>query len=213
MPTKEPIEYSLVPRSVAEGASWVTLTLHNVGDQELEDLSVVLHSLDTYAINVMGTGTYVAQLPPDSEEIRYFQGSFQGTGELYISVDGQSDGKAFHWESPGITVQVGRQPAELVSLLALREPHARFGDPIKIEATVRGLATSLNLVLEFWVETPSGEMRSLDKLGIGELLAGEDKAFQQEITPDEEGIYILHAYLYQGPRRIGHRTEYLSVSL
>jgi hypothetical protein len=213
MPTKKPIEYRLVPRSVAEGASWVTVTLHNTGDQTLQDLSIGLHSLDTYAIHVMGTGTYIAELPSGSEEVRYFQGSFQASGELYISADGQFDGDGFHWESPGITVQVGGQPAELVSLLALREPHARLGEPIKIEARVRGLVTSLNLVLEFWAETPSGEMRSLDKLGIGELLAGEDKAFQQEIIPDEQGVYILHGYLYQGPQRIGHRTEYLSISL
>jgi hypothetical protein len=169
--------------------------------------------LDTYNIRIFGMGTYIANLMPDAEEIRYSQGSFEGTGELYISVDGQAGEEPFHWESPAILVGGGVQPAELVSLLALREPRARLGEPIELEARVRGLATSLNLILEFWAETPGGEMRSLDKFGIGELLADEEETFHQEITPDEEGIYILHAYLYQGARRIGHRTEYLSISL
>jgi hypothetical protein len=34
-----------------------------------------------------------------------------------------------------------------------------------------------------------------------------------EMTPDEEGLYVLHAYLYDGPERIGHEIEHLSISL
>jgi len=52
----------------------------------------------------------------------------------------------------------------------------------------------------------------LDKRGI-RLGHGEEAHYRQTFTPEEEGIYILHAYLFEGPRRIDHRREYVSVSL
>jgi hypothetical protein len=78
---------------------------------------------------------------------------------------------------------------------------------------VRGLVTSVSLVLEFWAEVPSGEFRSLAKEGMGRLAAGEEARHTVEITPGEQGLYVLHAYLYQGARRIGHQIEYLSIAL
>ena len=68
-------------------------------------------------------------------------------------------------------------------------------------------------MIEFWVDMPAGESKSLVKEGLGHLSAREVVQPTVDLTPEEEGIYVLHAYLYDGPRRIGHEIEYLSVSL
>jgi hypothetical protein len=191
----------------------MALRLKNVGDQVLSGLEVKLESLDTGCIRVFGRGTDLPRLEPGQEQMRDFQASLRGTGEVYVSIEGDINGERFHWETPSMSIQVGGQPAELVSLFALGEPRARLGEPITCEATVRGLVTNVSLVLEFWAEMPSGELRSLAKEGIGRLVEGEQARFTTEITPREQGLYVLHAYLYHGARRIGHRVEYLSIAL
>ncbi|HDQ71516.1 MAG TPA: hypothetical protein ENN19_05395 [Chloroflexi bacterium] len=191
----------------------MTVSLQNVGEDELKGLDVNVYSLDTYAIMVMGTGALIPILKQGQEETRNFQVSAEMTGEIYVAFDGFRDGARFHWETPAISIQVDGQPAELVRLLVLSEPYAPLGEPITCEAHVRGLTKSENLVLEFWVETPSETFESPDKMGLGILEEGEEERRTFEITPEEEGIYILHAYLYQGARRIGHQTAYLSISL
>lgn len=208
-----PIEYEVRPKAVAEGMRWLTLSLKNIGNRELKDLDVRLNSLDTYSILVRGLGELIPTLEPGEEEELPFHVSAQTTGRVYVVLNGRKNGRRFHWESPEIFIRVGEQPAELVSLFALTEPHARLGEPIKCEATVRGLIASAGLVWEFWAEVPGGEFKSLAKGGVGALDAGEEARYTFEITPDREGIYVLHAYLYQGARRIDHRTEYLSISL
>lgn len=214
MATRHPIEYTLEPRSVPKpGVYWLTLRLTNIGDQVLSGLDIQLNSLDTGCIRVLGQSTYLLRIEPGQEQVRDFQASILNTGEVYVSIEGDSDGEHFHWEAPSIPVRVGGLPAELVSFFALSEPEAPLGEPITCEATVRGLVTSASLVLEFWAETPDGELRSLDKTGIGRLAEGEQSRYTVTLTPREQGIYVLHAYLYQGARRIGHRVEYLSIAL
>jgi len=57
---------------------------------------------------------------------------------------------------------------------------------------------SKNLGLEFWAETPRGETQSLAKMGTETLAAGEQQRYTVTFTPEEEGGYILHVYLYDG---------------
>jgi len=213
MPIRDFIEYDLAPRAFTSGVRWLSLRLKNLGTSTLTDLDVQLNSLDTYSIRVLGTGTSVPRLDPGEEEARRFQTSVERTAEVYASLDGRKDGEPFHWASAGIRLVVDEQPAELVSLFALTEPYATPGEPITCEAIVRGLATTVSLVLEFWVETPHGEFQSLAKEGIGKLAEGQERRYHFEITPDEAGIYVLHAYLYEGAWRIGHQIEYLSIAL
>ncbi len=213
MPTKYPIEYELTPRAIPRGARWLTLSLKNIGEDELKGLDVNVYSLDTYAIMVMGTGDLIPLLEPGQEETRNFQISAEMTGEIYVAFDSFKDDTHFHWETPAISIEVDGQPAELVRMLALSEPYARLGEPITCEVHVRGLTKSENLVLELWVETPSQTFESLDKMGLGILDADEERRHTFEITPEEEGIYILHAYLFQGDQRIGRQMEHLSISL
>jgi len=213
MARRHSIEYEVSPRSVEAGVRWLTLKLKNLGAEDLTMLEVRLNSLDTQSLNVFGTGSYLSALKAGEEKEVFFQVSAHTTGSVYVTLDGQKKDRPWRWESPGISVSVGEDVAELVSLFALTEPYPILGEEITCEAIVRGLAPSRNLVLEFWAQTPSGEFRSLAKEGMGFLGADEEARHIFEITPEEEGIYILHAYLYDGARRIGHQTEYLSMTI
>jgi hypothetical protein len=202
---------------------WLALHLRNLSDSPLTDLDVRLNSLDTYAIRIFGTGLFLPRIEPGDKETRYFRASVEGTAEVYASLDGLKSGQPFHWESAGIPLVVDEQPADLVSLVALPGPRPAayrngeawpmLGEPITCEAIVRGLATTVDLVLEFWVEAPGGELKSLAKEAIGKLVKGQERRYRFEVTPEKEGIYILHAYLYEGAWRIGHQMEYLSIAL
>lgn len=119
MAIKYPLEYELTPKSIATGRHWVTLSLQNIGAQDLTGLDASLNSLDAYSISVLGTGSYISILSPNERRELPFQVSANRTGSLYVTVDGWQDGERFHWESPGIPVTVGAEVAELVSLFAI----------------------------------------------------------------------------------------------
>jgi len=213
MPMRKPFQYALAPQRIAAGQRWLSLRLKNIGNETLEQLDVRLNSLDAYSLDVYGAGSYIENLDPGEETVRHYQVTAEMTGNLYASIDGRQDGEPFHWESPAIQVTVGQQAAELLSFFALTQPHVLLGNPIECEATIRGLTTSQRLVIEFWVETPVRTFESLDKQGLGQVAADETVRHTTQFTPEHEGIYILHAYLYDGTKRIGHQTEYLSISL
>lgn len=191
----------------------MTLELKNVGEEKLVNLDVRLNSLDAYNIEVQGNGLHIEALQPDEEETWPVQVWIEGSGSVYATIDGRRAEEPFHWESPPMRLSATGERAEIMSLFALSRPHARLGEPIACEATVRGIEFSQGLILEFWVETPRGEFKSLAKEGLDALGPGEVVRHTFEVTPKEEGIYALHAYLYDGPHRIGHRREYLSISL
>jgi len=212
MTIKYPIEYELTPKNVATGTRWVTLTLKNISDESLTGLDVRLNSLDAYGLNVYGTGSYVSILSPNEEKEIPFQVSANRTTSVYTSVDGWRDGNPFHWESPAILITVGEEVAELVSLFAMTEPYPPAKKTIKCEATVRGLAESEGLRLEFWADTPGGEFEELATVETAELDTGETARYTAEITVEERGSYTVYAYLYDGMRRIGRKTEHIYVT-
>lgn len=211
MPNKYPLEYELTPDSVDTGQHWITLRLKNIGAQELTGLDVNLNSLDVYSVGVLGTGTYVSSLSPNEERQLPFQISANRTGSVYVTIDGWREGARFHWESPSIPITVGAEVAELVSLFAMTEPHSVVGERIHMEARVRGLSAGRGLSLEFWADTPSGEFEELAIVETKELELGEEATYSAEITPEEEGLYTLYAYLYDGVRRIGREVETIRV--
>jgi len=211
MAIRYPIEYDLSPKSVDVGMRWLTLTLKNIGAQTLMALDVRLNSLDVYSINVYGTGSYISILKPGEEEVLAFQASANYTASVYVSLDGWKDGERFHWESPAIPVIVGEEVAELATVFAMTEPYPIRGEMIRCEATIRGLTESEGLDLEFWAETPGGEFQELATIETKELAAGEQARYAAEITPEEEGLYTLYVYLYDGVRRIGREVEYVYV--
>jgi hypothetical protein len=211
MTVKHPIEYELVPRNVNAGMRWLTLRLKNVGETNLIGLDAKLNSLDAYDIHVHGAGSYVAVLKPGEEETVPFQTLATATGKVYASLDGWQGAALFHWESPRITVNVGEDVAKLISLFALTQPYTHKGQRIRFEAVLRGTAQSERLRLEFWAETPSGEFIELGKVETQALSANEQARYSAEITPEEEGMYTIYAYLYDGAKRIGHELEQVYV--
>jgi hypothetical protein len=211
MSIKYPLEYELTPSSIDTGRHWMTLSLKNIGTQDLTGLDINLNSLDAYSISVLGTGSYVSILKPDESRELPFQVSANRTGSLYVTLDGWQDGQRFHWESPGMPVTVGAESAELVSLFAMTEPYSVIGERVRCEATVRGLSDSEGLKLEFWADTPGGEFEELAIVETKALSVGEEATYAAEIAPDQDGLYTIYAYLYDGVRRIGREVEYVYV--
>jgi hypothetical protein len=213
MAAKFPIEYEISPRSIRAGRSWLAVSLKNVSEDALTGLNVRLNSLDTYAIDIEEEATFVSSLDPDEGEEFHFQVAAQQSGGLYISVDGRWAGEPFHWESPSRRIAVGDEIAELVSVFAVSERHPRVGEPVTIEATLRGLTIARGLIIEFWVESPRGESIAVDKTATDPLSPGETATYKADpFVPEEEGIYVIHAYLFDDTRRVGHKTDYLSIT-
>ncbi|MBS3783206.1 MAG: hypothetical protein KGY78_02050 [Anaerolineae bacterium] len=214
MAAKFPIEYEIYPKSIRAGKSWLAVSLKNVSEDALTGLNVRLNSLDTYAIDVQEDAKFTSSLDADEGRELHYQVAARQSGGIYLSADGRWAGEPFHWESPSRRVAVGDELAELVSVFALSEPHPRPGESITIEATLRGLTTASGLILEFWVETPSGESISVDKTATDLLNLGQTATYKSDpFVPDEQGIYVIHAYLFDDTRRIGHERDYLSVAV
>ena len=89
----------------------------------------------------------------------------------------------------------------------LSHPYTTIGKTLSVEATIKGLRKSTGLKLEFWVETPSGKFEEQAIIDIKELSDGKEARYSAEFTPKEMGYYTIYAYLYDGKRRIGHRTD------
>ena len=212
MRTKFPFEYELTPKDVDRGMHWLTLRLRNVDTKVLTALDVKLNSLDDYNISIVGTGAYISALELQEEAERSFQISSDLTSRVYASVDGRQGDERFHWETPGILITVGEEVTELVSVFAMTEPYPSPGEVIRCEANLRGLTDGEgDLLLEFWAEMPSGEFEELVALETDALAAEEEATYAVELEPEEEGSYRVHAYLYDGPRRIGHQVDHVYV--
>ena len=89
----------------------------------------------------------------------------------------------------------------------MTEPYPHLGERIRFEAILQGSSDSERLRLEFWAETPSGEFMELVKVETETLSAGEQAQYSAEIVPEQEGMYTIYAYLYDGAKRIGHELE------
>jgi hypothetical protein len=209
MRLKYPLEYELQPKSIPAGTRWLTVNLKNVGTQTLTGMDVNLNSFDTYSMSVFGTGSYVSVLESGDERLLSFQVSALYSTSLYISIDGWKDGESFHWESPYIPVTVGKEAAELVSLFAMTEPYPALKKKITVEATIRGLTQTEGLDLEFWATTPSGDFEELATVETKALSPDEEVTYSAEITPEEQGMHTIYAYLYDDGRRIARETEYV----
>jgi len=166
-----------------------------------------VHTLDSYSINVLGTGQHVSTLRPEDETVIPFQIEAAVTGEVYASVSALTSEGPISVDSPWVTVNVVGNVAELVSVFAITMPYTPMGQPVKIEATVKGLSLSENLDLEFWVRKPAGDVVVLCRIAIGKLSGGEQQRYSTELIPREEGFHTIHAYLYDHNKRIGLKSD------
>jgi hypothetical protein len=208
MRTKYPIEYELSPTEMDQGTHWLTLKLKNIGSETLRELDLQLHSLDTLTLYfpVYGSGHYLAELKPDEEKKVVFRVNSYGSTSVYAAIKALKDGNYFWWES-GWTYIYVEEKAELERLLVLSHPYTTIGKTLSAEATIKGFTKSTGLKLEFWVETPSGKFEEQAKMDIKDLSAGEEARYSAEFTPKETGKYTIHAYLYDGWKRTGHKTN------
>ena len=208
---KYPIEYELNPTEMDKGKQWITLKLKNTGNKTLERLDVELHSLDTFYLFPLffpfGIGHYIGELKPDEEKEVVFQVNAQGSGDVYATIIALKDGDYFWWESGWTHISVSEEKAEIGRLLVLSHPYTTIGKTLSVEATIKGLRKSTGLKLEFWVETPSGKFEEQAIIDIKELSEGEEARYSAEFTPKEMGYYTIYAYLYDGWRKIGHKTD------
>jgi len=204
---KYPITYELTPKEIDHGIHWLTLKLKNIGSKTITDLDVRLHSLDTFYLTVYGTGHYLAELKPDKERELIFRVHAYGSANMYATISAHKEGDYFWWESGWMYVKVSKEKAELERLLVLSHPYTTIGKTIKAEATLKGLLKSSGLKLEFWADAPSGKWEELANIETKDLSAGEEAKYTAEFTPKETGYYTINAYLYDGWKRIGHKTH------
>jgi hypothetical protein len=194
-----------------KGKQWLTLTLKNIGNKTLKRLDVEFHSLDTFYLSPLffpfGIGHYIGELQPDEEREVVFQVDAQGAADVYATISARTDGEYFSWESGWTHISVSEEKAEIGRLVVLSHPYTTIGKTLSAEATIKGLRKSTGLKLEFWVETPSGKFEEQATIDIKELSIGEEARYTTEFTPKEIGYYNIYAYLYDGWRKIGHKTN------
>jgi len=106
-----------------------------------------------------------------------------------------------------MNIKVIEEKAEIERLLVLSHPYTMIGMALEVEATVKSLQRSVGLNLEFWADTPSGKYEELAKIETKDLAEGEEARYTAEFTPNETGIYNIYAYLYDGWKRIGRKTD------
>jgi hypothetical protein len=208
---KYPIEYELNPTEMEKGKQWLTLKLKYIGNKTLERLDVELHSLDTFYLFPLffpfGIGHYIEELKPDEEKEVVFQVNAYGSAEVYATISARKNGDHFSWESGWTHISVTEEKAEIEHLLVLSNPYTKIGETISVEATIKGLQKSTGLKLEFWVETPAGKSEEQATMEIKDLPVGEEARYTAEFTPKETGYYTIYAYLYDGWKKIGHKTD------
>lgn len=212
MPGKYPFDYELTPQDVGKGTSTVEVEIENVGTDDVENLEIRLNSLDDYGIHIEESRKSVDELEQDASTTIPYELDVRRRGAVYISVDGWVDETLIHWESPDIQLTTGLEIAEISNFAAQTEGYPAMRKPITCEVTVESLKPSDNLVLEFWVKAPDGELMSIDKMGTGTMAAGEVKDFSAEFTPEQEGIYTFHTYLFEKTQRLDYAHDHLNVA-
>jgi len=199
------------PTDMDKGKQWLTLTLKNTGNKTLKRLDVEVHSLDTLYLFPLfypfGIGHYIGELKPDEEREVVFQVNAQGSADVYATIRARKNGDYFWWESGWTHISVTEEKAEIGRLVVLSHPYTRIGETLSAEATIKGLRKSTGLKLEFWVEPPAGKFEKQATIEIKDLPVGEEARYSAEFTPKETGYYTIYAYLYDGYRRISHKTD------
>jgi hypothetical protein len=206
---KHPFEYEVTTENIEKGTNWLTLRLKNISKDTLRGLDIQLHSLDTGYLTVFGTGFYRKYLESEKEEKDLvFQINVLGSADVYLTIRTRKEGGTyFLWESGRTNIALDEEKAELERLVVLSHPYTTIGKTLSAEATIRGLRNGVGLEVAFWVETPSGKFEEQAKIKIKELSAGEVARYTAEFTPNETGDYTVYAYLLDGSKRIGYKTD------
>lgn len=211
MALNPPFEYSISPERIEVGTHWMSIHLKNVSRQPLMNLDVRLISNDPYRIRPLDRSGYVNMLNPGEERVVPFQVEANQGGWVYLHVEYWLDEKLFYWESPNVWTKVRRDPARILTLFSIKGPQVNCGELVPAEATIIVDKPSENLRLDFWVETAGGRFESFESINLEPIGAGEVRKIQTQFTPDEEGLYSIYAYLFDGDHRLDRKIEQLRI--
>ena len=207
MELKYPIEYEIHPESVDEGTHSVVIKLRNVGDEDLRYVKVDLNSLDGHGLLVYGTFKTITEIKRNETEEVSFEVEASRTADVYIILTATKGLGSFYWESPPISVGVGKEKATLEGLFILTHPYLSIGMTADAEAIVQGLENSEGIRLEFWVETQKGVSEELKTIELQELSAGEEGHYSTTVTFKTKGFHTVYAYLYDQDKRIDYKSD------
>lgn len=206
MKTKLPFEFDITPDKIMTGTHWVTVHLKNLSNDTINNIDIKLHSIDPYFVSVLGTGKYIPEILPGEKKTIPFQIDATIATELFVTIDGVRAEEDFFWDSPTIEIDVGVTSARLRNVFAMSHPHVMLEDTIEAEAMVEGVAGGENLNLTFWMDVPSSH-KKIGSADIGSMEPGEVARRSVEVTPQESGMHKIIAYLYEGTKYIGKKTD------
>lgn len=212
MPKLGPLRYEVTTKIINEGKQWLTVEVENVTDQNIRALSVDLNSLNSYNIDVLGTGEYIPLLRPNEETFLTFQVRARRSTDVYLVFEGATDGAIFTWESPYTYIMVGTPVAEIQSFFVLSEPYPYLVKDLNAEARVKGNVFSSDLSVHFWVSTPAGDYVKMGEVDIPSISEGEIKTVTSSYITSEEGIHRFYAYLYVNDNLIDSETDRVYVT-
>lgn len=211
MKTKLPFEFDITPDKILPGTHWVSVHLKNLSNDTITNLDIKLHSIDPYFVSVLGTGKYIPEILPGEEKTTPFQIEATISTELFVTIDGIRSGEDFFWDSPTVEIDVGVTSARLRNVFALTHPHVGVEDAVEAEAIVEGVEGGEDLNLTFWMDAPSSH-KKIGKADIESLEPGEVIKRSVEVTPQESGMHKIIAYLYEGTKYIGKKSDTIWVS-
>jgi len=212
MRKRKDIEYEITPKILGVGERWMTVKIKNAGKKGIRNLNVRLNSLDTLGIEARESSRFLAVLAPGQEVHFDFLVYAYLSAPVYVSMDGyKEENELYYWESPPEAIFVGEDSAEILSLFATRKPNIIIGDTIKCDAAIEAKKPVENLHLETWVEAPDGVIEELKTESLDRMNAGEIDTYSAEFVPELNGIYTVHSELFDGIRRLGHKTDYVLV--
>jgi hypothetical protein len=210
---KSPIEFEFSPDSLERGTHWLTLRLKNAESDDLQNLNVKMHSLDSLHISFHNPNEYIFLLKSGEEKYLNFQVDAYWSSHVYISIHGSKDGEHFHWESPLIRETVFGDPAEIERIF-VANPYGTLGKDLEVDAVVKGLSSSDGLGVAFWAETPSGKFEELAEMKTKKMSKGDETSYKAKIKPKEEGFYTVYVNLYDENRLIdkGYDTMWVEAA-
>lgn len=205
------IKYEIKPKNIDIGEQWISVELENISDRVLQNLSVRIHSLDTFGLEVIEGNRYIQNLASETLTTVNFRIRALFTAHLYISIEGYEDEEFFYWETMPERINVGQDIGEIVYFVADTKSRIILDDKIKSEIGVKANDKVSNLRIEFWAEDPEHIVEEINTATTGEMSANEMKVFTTSFTPDKKGVYTIYTYLYDGIKRLGAEKMFLLV--
>ena len=146
-------------------------------------------------------------LNPGEEKVVPMQAEVNQGSWVYLHVEYWIDGELYYWESPNVWIAAERDPARIMTLFSMDGPQVIVGEDASVEATLVANLPTNPLRLDFWVETAGGKFEAFKSVDVAAMDNGEIRTITTQFQPDEEGLYSVYAYLFEGDRRLDRKIE------